>query len=150
MSTVGMHFLLIILSCNYCLADSGQSEKIQGNEDIYCPSTNFFEFYDAFMENEEIQRRFTKVPLEHLFLKEDASVDDSVPVIHMLKKDEIRFPVTYNKAEMNRVCVYMHVNEYSPRRAVVINKGLDSGIRTELIFINYGCWVLVGLENWSM
>ena len=82
----GFFFSAFILTGGYVAA----SENVR--IDIACPSTNFHQFIKVFLNDANVQRKFTEFPLKKVQF-DFANRSEAKRVILLLKENDILFPV---------------------------------------------------------
>jgi hypothetical protein len=85
--------LMFVQSNDLYAATKEETARIGVKEpEVSCPSQDFYEFFNAFSRNEDVQRAFTKMPLRKKQFN-FAKNPKSRHVIHTLSRQQIQFPV---------------------------------------------------------
>lgn len=143
--------LLLAFSCHSYALDSGNGAG-KGAPDVanpQCPSQEFAGFLNAFAENVEIQKAFTKFPLKRQQLDLEAEPEPK-PVLRLLSRSQVKFPIIPNAAERKTKSLNFRVDELNARRAKVILVKSDTDYQVSYFFRKNSCWKLEHIEDWSL
>ena len=145
-------FLLIISICSYAFAVDPASHPMRpasGGSQIACPSRDFPEFIKAFSENTEVQRAFTKYPLQEQRMDTDAEPEPK-PVLRKLRRDQVSFPVMPNEAERKKQALVLIIEEKKPTHVKLTLVKDDTDYQINYFFSLNSCWRLERIENESL
>lgn len=116
---------------------------------IACPSQNFSKFLKEFSEREEVQKAFTKYPLEQQQLDLDADPEPK-PFVRNLGRHQIKFPVIPRESERQMKSLTLRVSKIASRRAKLTLSKSDTDYRILYFFSKNSCWKLERIEDWSL
>ncbi|MDR1075487.1 MAG: hypothetical protein LBL59_04070 [Xanthomonadaceae bacterium] len=111
-----------------------------------CPATAFPEFLPLFLNDEDIQRKYTRFPLAQLYLEDG----DYSEVTENLSESEARFPLAPTIDEMNESGLSWNIESEDDKQAEVKIHQDGTGYLIRYFFAKDGCWTLVRIENLSV
>jgi len=143
-------FLFVICLCSGCVSDAERRVETTGVSSPDCPSAYFVGFLKMFMEDENVQRQWTHLPLKELSLDYAANPEPE-PRVRMLNREEIKFPIIPNNEKKEKSGLEFKVEEFPACGAKVVFYMEDSGWLVYYFFnaVN-GCWKLTEIQDWSM
>lgn len=113
-----------------------------------CPSEDFARFLPAFSANAETQHRLTAMTVKSLVLKPTGERGDFEPQTRVVNSSTLVFPlmahVTTGKLEG------VEVEEVDATHFNVVDKRAGNSNIKIFNFSRQVCWVLVGVEDWSI
>ncbi|MBF0308383.1 MAG: hypothetical protein HQL56_02480 [Magnetococcales bacterium] len=142
---------LLFLGCGDSVGESSNVNASMRDQQIACPSRDFYEFFEVFSINADVQKSFTKLPFYDVYHTNDM-VGDYIPesfVSVSRRLHKMSFPHYITKNIEEGYCIGIKLNKYSPRRAVVSVGGRENGVSYYMFFVLSSCWELVGEEDWS-
>jgi len=114
-----------------------------------CPSQDFLEFMEAFSESTEVQRAFTRFPLERQHLEVSAEPEPR-PLVRKLGRDQVELPVLPNKDERKAKSLGLRVEKLASTQAQVVLEKSDTDYRVSYFFSRAACWELERIEDGSL
>jgi hypothetical protein len=121
---------------------------VGGGSNVSCPSEDFAQFLPAFSANAESQKRLTALAVKSLVLKPTADLGQFVPLTSGMKGSNLAFPLMAPLATGKTDGVEIEVVDDSNINVVDKRAG-NSNIKL-FKFSRQACWVLVGVEDWSI
>lgn len=108
-----------------------------------CPSTEFEGFARRFADDIALQKGYTATPLRMRAI--DATAEpEPAPVVRMVAKDEIRFPVVPTRAERNARGLVMTFDTATSSMVLAVP---DTDDKTTYRFDRGACWTLRSVES---
>jgi len=127
-------FSALALVCGHVFASENN------REDIVCPSENFSEFFKVFLNDENVQRAFTKTPL--MILNADRNAKPNwIRALKMLDKEQIRLPLFPSSQERKERSLDVQIIGVTDSRAEVVMTRSHL-VRDSFLFEKGACWKL--------
>jgi hypothetical protein len=129
-------------------------ENIQNEEFIHgtasiCEPKKFNRFLETFSTSIAAQKKYTRFPVEKLYVDAQADPEPSPRVIE-LEESQIDFPIYPNPDEIRAGKLSIEVSASGTETKVVRLYKPETDYVT-LYFFEYGdCWNLVRIEDWSL
>jgi hypothetical protein len=151
----GRDLLLVVFALMFARGDGAFAvdEVPRPEPAIACPSQDFQEFLEIFVEDEAVQRAFTKTPLITLSFDFDAK-PNPVRFIEELAYQKIKFPVFPSSQERAKRSLKFWISGlFDDRHAEVwiSPENADSRIspagKTSYLFSKDSCWRLVFVDS---
>ncbi|MDO7930429.1 sel1 repeat family protein [Pseudomonas lijiangensis] len=113
-----------------------------------CPSGDFTRFLSAFSATPDAQQRFTAMTVKTLVLKPAAQSDQFEPLATGVTKADLAFPLMAPLASDNTEGV--KIQKVDDSHITVVDKRAGNSNIKVFNFSRQACWVLEGLEDWSI
>lgn len=104
---------------------------------------------NAFGDNVDVQKAFTRFPLARRHLDKSAPLEPA-PVDEQLPHDKVEFPVFPNKQARARQRLSLKVRERTSNRVEVVLWEEDTGHLIVFVFERSACWRLVLIDDRSV
>ena len=113
-----------------------------------CPSEDFSQFLPAFSANAETQQRLTAMTVKSLILKPAGENNNFEPITTGVNSSTLTFPLMAPVATEKTEGV--EVESIDDSHFNVVDKRAGNSNIKILNFARQACWVLEGIENWSI
>jgi hypothetical protein len=114
-----------------------------------CPAQEFSEFLEAFSESQEVQRAFTKYPLEKQQVDVNATPEPK-PFTRRLERQQVEFPLIPNKAERKAQSLDLRVDPLAAGQVRLTLLQSDTDYQVSYFFRKDACWELERIEDASL
>lgn len=114
-----------------------------------CPSREFSAFLSMFSESVDIQRDFTRYPLERQHLDLGTSPEPK-PVVRSLQRNQVSFPVIPGAAERKLKSLSLRVENVDYGAVKLLLVKADTDYQVVYLFRRDSCWSLYRIEDWSL
>lgn len=114
-----------------------------------CPASDFKAFIQEFSDDQNIQKKFTKYPLEKI---ESTNQTTEEPTIVSLKlnRNQIHFPITPSNQDRDKQNLEMRIDNISTSMASITLVKPDTDYQIRYQFWKGSCWMLERIEDDSL
>jgi len=143
-----MKRLWLLLACIvFGLIGTEANAEVQFiKKDYFCEEADFIPFAERYIENVDLQKKFTKTPL-----KESQIIDSTskTPIFRNINKKKPLFPIIPSREARKKEGLKVRFELDKTIGRVVLYKE-DTDYMIIYIFKKNSCWNLIAIQNWSL
>ena len=125
------------------------ANKGLGQDERNCPSSDFNLFFDAFSNNDKVQRIFTEKIIAKQYLDLNSEPEPK-PIVKRFASKSIGFPIFPLKKEREEKRLTVQIGVVTQKKASAILIQSDTDYQVVFYFIKRKCWMLERIEDWSL
>ncbi|WP_247550431.1 hypothetical protein [Ralstonia solanacearum] len=114
-----------------------------------CPASDFKEFIQEFSDDQNIQQKSTKYPLEKLELDTKTKEEPKIVTLK-LNRNQIHFPIIPSNQERAKQRLEIRFDNTSTSIASVTLTKPDTDYQVSYQFRKNNCWMLERIKDWSL
>ena len=119
---------------------------------IPCPAKTFEGFLEKYMEDVELQKKYTKIPLSLMHTEDQGAKKGIVEVEKTITRaEDVKYPVMRTISQLKKdEIVLRRIEDPAPNQKMARFMKEDTGVLIKFFFQKErACWMLIRIEDWS-